>query len=153
MNVNWVDVVFRWIHIGGIAVLFGGSVYQRFVVLPALKGLPDEAEIRQKFSRCWNRLLHPAILLILVSGFYNYLGKKPPAEIKGIYHMLVGIKILLALAVFFLVSVLNGKSKAFEGMRAKGAFWAGFTILLATSIVCISGFLKVLQSTVSLPIQ
>ena len=61
----------------------------------------------------------------------------------ALYHALVGIKILLALGVFFIASVLVGRSPAFEGMRQNRAKWLKIIVILATVIVGISGFVKV----------
>ncbi len=41
----------------------------------------------------------------------------------GLYHALVGTKILLALGLFFIASALVGRSAAFESMRASRAKW------------------------------
>ena len=55
----------------------------------------------------------------------------------------MGMKILLAMAVFFLASALSGRSKALEGIRRNAALWLVINILLAAVIVAIAGYLKV----------
>src|SRR5262249_3406376 len=84
--------------------------------------------------------------LLLLTGFYNYLVVTMPNH-KGdsLYHMLIGIKILLALAVFFLASVLVGRAPAFEKLRQHRKTWLGVVILLAALIVVILGFVKLRQ--------
>jgi hypothetical protein len=67
----------------------------------------------------------------------------PEHKGDGLYHALVGTKILLALGVFFIASVLVGRSAAFESWRADRAKWLKVMVLLAAIIVAMSGFVKV----------
>ncbi len=61
----------------------------------------------------------------------------------GLYHALIGTKMILALVIFFIASALVGKSQAFAAMRAKRGKWLGILVLLACVIVLISSFVKV----------
>ncbi len=145
-DVDFLTVLFRWIHVGTAIVVLGGSVFMRFVLMPAGSKLPDDAhdELRKNVMAVWKRIVHGGIALFLISGFYNYLVvTRPLHDGDGRYHMLIGIKILLALVVFFLASALVGRSSAFEGLRQARAKWLAIVILLATVIVGISGFVKV----------
>lgn len=87
--------------------------------------------------------VHIGIVLFLVSGFYNFILQIPKHKGDGLYHALIGTKILLAFAVFFFASALVGRSKSFDGMRKNAKFWQLVIILLAAVIVGISGFAKV----------
>lgn len=92
----------------------------------------------------WKKFVHGGILLFLISGFYNYLViARPMHPGDKIYHMLMGIKILLAFVIFFFASALVGRSKAFEGMRRNAKAWQLLMIVLAAVIVGISGYLKI----------
>ncbi|MFO1095393.1 MAG: hypothetical protein U0992_19115, partial [Planctomycetaceae bacterium] len=44
------QVVSRWAHVGAAIVLLGGSVFQKFILMPPLRGLP-EAEQQQLRER------------------------------------------------------------------------------------------------------
>jgi hypothetical protein len=83
------------------------------------------------------------ISLLLVTGFYNYLAVKHEPR----YHMLMGIKILLAFGVFFLASALTGRSAGLAGIRRDAPKWLGILIGLAALIVAIGGYLKVAYSS------
>jgi uncharacterized membrane protein len=148
----WVAIVSRWIHIITAVVLVGGSIFLRFVLGPAAAQLPDEshAKLKELVLGTWKKFVHGGIALFLISGFYNYLVVQGPLH-KGdkLYHPLMGIKILLALAVFVIASGLVGRSKAFAGMRAKAKLWQGIMITLAILIIGISGFLKVRPNPVA----
>jgi uncharacterized membrane protein len=143
--VNPVDVLSRWLHVGTAIVLLGGTAYIRLVLMPAAKQLPDAEhnQLRELVTARWKRFVHGGIALLLLTGFYNYFQAAPAEAFRKQYHMLVGIKILLALALFFVGSALVGKSKAFAGLRQKSPQWLGVVLLLGAVIVGISGYLKV----------
>lgn len=155
MNIDWVAVVSRWTHIGTAIVLVGGLVFLRFVVAPAAAQLPDDAhaKLKELILAKWKKFVHCGIALFLVSGFYNYLVVQAALH-KGdkLYHALMGTKILLALGVFFLSSVLIGRSKTFVGMRSNAKLWQGIIIVLAALIIGISGFAKVASTRPSVAV-
>ena len=141
-----VDVAFRLIHVVTAIVLLGGSIYVRFVLMPSASELPDSEHdaLRGRLMARWKKVVMTGILLLLVSGFYNYLQVAAPAHTgQGVYHMLMGIKILLALGVFFLASVLTGRAAKFDGMRRNASRWLGILIVLAVIVVGIGSVLKV----------
>ncbi|MGE3315890.1 MAG: hypothetical protein AB7O26_12325 [Planctomycetaceae bacterium] len=140
-----VEVVSRWFHVGMAIVLLGGSVFMRFVLIPAAEPMPeaDHAALRERIMGRWRKFLHAGIGLLLITGVFNYMRQIPLHKGDGLYHALMGIKMLLAIAVFFLASALAGRSAAFEGLRQARKKWLMVTILLAFGIVAISGFLKV----------
>lgn len=148
----WIALVSRWAHIITAIVLVGGTVFLRFVLGPAAAQLPDDshAKLKELVMGTWKKFVHGGIALFLISGFYNYLVVQAPLH-KGdkLYHALMGIKILLALAVFLIASGLVGRSKAFAGMRAQAKLWQGILVTLAVLIIGISGFVKVRPNPVA----
>ena len=143
-EVDWLQVVFRWMHIGSVIVLVGGAFFMRFVLMPSAKELPDEAHatLRGRVLGRWKKLVGILIGLILISGFYNLI--KTVKTVDTLWHMLIGVKILLALAVFFIASALVGSSKGLQPIRDKMPLWLALNIALATTIVLISGLLRYL---------
>lgn len=117
----------------------------RFVLMPAAKELPEAEhdQLRQRLLSRWKRVVHSGIALLLLSGLYNYMQQIPKHKGDGLYHALLGTKMLLALVVFFIASALVGRSATFEKMRQNRAKWMGLVVLLSALIVGISGFLKV----------
>lgn len=142
----WLDVLSRILHVGTAIVLVGGTVFMRFVLLPAADKLSPETHetLRTAVVRVWKIFVHVGVVLFLLTGFYNYQVVMIPGH-RGdsTYHVLMGIKILLALVVFFLAEVLVGRAAAFEKMRQNRKTWLAVIILLAAIIVAISGYLKV----------
>lgn len=140
------EVVSRVTHVGTAVVLVGGSVFMRFVLLPAAAQLGDEPHraLRQHVLARWRRVVMVGILLLLASGLYNYLVVAAPRHTgDGPYHGLMGAKILLALAMFFLASALTGRSEALQSFRANSKRWLLVLIALAAIVVALGGFLKV----------
>lgn len=141
----WIDYLSRVTHISTAIALIGGSVFLLCVLLPAAKLMSEEAHatLSQAISARWKRFVHIGILLFLVSGFYNYFRAMPLHKGDGLYHALIGTKMLMALAIFFIASALVGKSQAFAAMRTQRGKWLGILVLLACIIVLISSFVKV----------
>jgi uncharacterized membrane protein len=79
----------RWLHIASAVTLLGGSLF-------ALRLLATDAKLSESVARA-SKVFLAAIGGLLVSGLYNFLSK--PAYPPG-YHMVFGIKFLLALHVF-----------------------------------------------------
>ena len=114
----WLSVLSRWTHVGTAIVILGGSVFLRFVLSPAASQLPEAEHqaLRQNVMARWKRFVHAGIALFLISGFYNYIQAMPNHKGDGLYHALIGTKILLALVVFTLASGLVGRSALFASL-------------------------------------
>ena len=145
-----IDVVSRIVHVSTAIVLVGGSVFMAFVLVPVAEQLdagPHE-KLRGLVNGRWKRFVHMGILLFLVTGFYNYFRQMPNHKGDGLYHALIGTKILLAFGVFFIASVLVGRAQGFEGMRQARGKWLKIIVLMAAAIVAMSGFVKVRSAAI-----
>jgi uncharacterized membrane protein len=139
----------RWFHLAAVIVAVGGTVFVRFVLHPALKSaLTDDAaqSLRETLFRRWGRVLHVCITILIVTGTYNAIVQLPrhPA-VTGhapVYHIVFGVKLVLALGLFFIATALTGRSRTFEGMRKKRPLWLAVSIALAAAIVLLSNILK-----------
>lgn len=139
------SIISRIVHVSTAIVLVGGSVFTLMVLSPAMSTLSEDAKsgFANAITLRWKKFVHIGVLLFLVSGFYNYIQAIGNHKGDGLYHALLGIKMLLAFVVFFIASALVGRSQKLEGMRQKRSKWLQILVLLATVIVCISGFVKV----------
>ncbi|MBZ5624248.1 MAG: hypothetical protein LAQ69_36955 [Acidobacteriia bacterium] len=121
-------VTMRWIHIASMATLIGGILYGRLVMAPAIATLaPDAREsLGDTVAALFRPLVYIAITGLVVSGTFNLLtttGHRP------IYHMLFGVKMLLALHVFA-VSILIVQPKNPRRVRMMtGTMISGLIIL------------------------
>jgi uncharacterized membrane protein len=137
-----IDLLSRWVHVGAAIVLLGGSTFLRFVLMPSVQQLPEaeHQKLRQGVLGRWKRFVMFGILLLLLTGGYNYYLREGKTSQ---YHMLMGIKMLLALGVFFLGSALTGRSEGLAAIRRDPRKWLTVLIILASVVVAIAGFLKV----------
>ncbi|MBS0260967.1 MAG: hypothetical protein JSS02_03350, partial [Planctomycetes bacterium] len=138
----------RILHVGTVILLVGGTFFMRFALIPAASAeLADDvhARLRAAVLNRWKKFVHGGIGVILLSGLFNYYLVIVSEKHKGdaLYHMLLGIKMLLAIALFFFASALVGRSPIFEDLRKNSRRWLLICLLLAGTIVAISGFLKV----------
>jgi uncharacterized membrane protein len=119
-------VLARWLHVVSAALLVGGLAYARVVAVPALETLPDDerAEAWSRLAWRFRPLVLAAIAGLLVSGVYNLLIHPGHTQF---YHMLFGIKMLLAVHVF-VVSILAVKEP--KPSRMTSAAISGLLVIL-----------------------
>ena len=146
-----VPIVARWAHVLAAVVAIGGVVFMRFVLMPAADEALDQEQhtaLREKLIARWKIVVMACITLLLLSGTYNFMtiGMEKAKEVGPMYHALFGIKVLAALGVFFLASVLTGRSPAFESLRSNSKKWLAITAGLGILVVLISGVLSRLGS-------
>jgi len=144
-------LIMRWMHILAAVIMLGGSTFIYLVLTPALSvALPDDqrAEVSTAIRSRWKLFIPWLIGAFLISGFYNYLmvtrHLHDGADNESLYHMLFGIKFLLSLVVFLLISFMVGRTSIAQRMQANSGTWMGITIALAIVVVLIGGYMKVM---------
>lgn len=145
-----VEIVSRVVHILCAVTLGGGLFYLCAVQAPALAETDDATRERVGGAarRHWARLVMVTALFLLLSGSYNYYlaiqaSRSGAVELAKFYHPLMGIKILLALTVIFLASLLSGRSPAAVRARENSQRWLTVASLCVVLIVTIAGVLKI----------
>lgn len=144
-EIVWSSVIVRWVHIVGAVIAVGGLFFLRFVVMPSAKTLADDAHeaLRAAIRRRWAMVYGLCVLLLLGSGLFNYMAVSVPQHRgQGLYHALFGVKFVLAAIVFFVGSVLVGRSPTFEPIRRAAGTWMGLNLLLALIVVALACTLK-----------
>jgi putative copper export protein len=107
----WLNFFMRWLHVVSAVAVVGGLLAMRFAVVPGLAGRADAAELYAAIQRSFKKLLHSALGLALLTGFYNYgvvsVGalrkiKETHSDLGllGSYHAVMGVKMLLTFALF-----------------------------------------------------
>lgn len=146
-------IIMRWVHILSAIVVAGSILFYVLVYRRAIAGVlseEDEEKLRWSLMKKWKLLLHPPIILFLISGFYTYMAvTKDMHPDQPIYHMLFGIKFLLALVVFALFIVLTSTMNWSAGIRKINGLWALLSILVV-AVVLMGGVMRVLPA-VNLP--
>jgi uncharacterized membrane protein len=125
----------RWLHLSSVVTLIGGIFYARFVMTPAGHTLSPDARtaLDEAAAARFRPIMFAGIAGLLVSGIYNYLLK--PGH-SPLYHMLFGVKILLALHVFSVAILVTAPKNSRRARQLFGAAVSGLTIIL------ISAYLK-----------
>jgi uncharacterized membrane protein len=138
------DVILRWLHIFAAIAAVGGLIFMRLALLPAVSQLPgDQQPVLHAAIRVrWSKVVAGAILFLLVSGLWNYFLIIERYNVVRYYHPLAGVKILLSLAIFFLASMLVGRTSAAARFQAQRKRWLNVTLTLAVLVVGISGVLR-----------
>jgi uncharacterized membrane protein len=140
-------LIFRWIHIAAVIVAVGGAFFLRLIVHPALLQLGEDqrAAFRATLIGRWKHAVHLCVVLILGSGAYNFFAVTRPLHRGQMdYLLLVAVKVVLALGMFFIAEALVGRAAAFEPMRRKAPSWLLIYLLAAALIVGISGYLRLI---------
>lgn len=155
MQLDFVEIVLRWMHILAAIAAAGGTIFMRVALVPASGELaePDRQRLLAAVRSRWAMVVHLSIALLLISGLINVMRIMPTidSDYNSLYHPLFGVKFLLALALFGIASLLIGRSPAADRVRANAPFWLGINTLLVVLIVLISGVLRFVPRDVAPP--
>ena len=132
----------RVLHIMFAVILGGGLFYLRAVLAPA--GVDACYAGRRAV---WARWVGVATLFLIGSGLFNYITFVREAKALGdplpsAYHMLFGIKFLLALFVFFMAAILAGKTSLADKLRANMVMWLNLTWTAVMAIIIIGALMR-----------
>ena len=147
---DYLSLLLRWLHLGSVIVLVGGTFFWRTILLPALETLSESSrdDVQEKLRARWSRWVMLTIGLLLVTGLVNAVLAMKRYEFGGnLYHILVSVKLVLALTLFWIASVLSGSSSLAQRWRQNARFWLNVSIVLAVLLVCVGGVMKMTERT------
>ena len=145
MDSYHLNLAMRWLHIIPAIALIGGTIFMRFALVPAYEQLDDEQreKVQESIRRGWSRLLMPSILFLLISGFVNTANISMNYRFPDSSYMpLLGLKLFLAIAIFYIASLLAGRSEGAKKFQQDQRKWLNINILLAILLVCIAGAMR-----------
>jgi putative copper export protein len=121
---EFLHLFMRWLHIASAASLVGGVLYGAAVLWPRV---PEQGpQWAARAAALFRPIALGSVAGLIVSGVYTLVmvrGHTP------VYHMMLGIKLLLALHVFA-VALMLAANKARRPARAMaGAAISGFVII------------------------
>jgi putative copper export protein len=122
-------VLMQWLHISSMATLVGGLIYARLAMTPACKPLaPDGRDaVGERAAAAFRPLAYAAITGLLVSGIYKVF-VSPGHSTR--YHILLGVKLLLAAHVFVTAVLLVQPKRERRPRLMAGAFLSGLIVIL-----------------------
>jgi len=147
-DIDLLGLVSRWLHILSAIAAVGGAIFMRLALLPSVSVLADDVRraLHEAVRSRWSKVVMAAIAFLILSGVYNLVmierNKTYPAADSGLYHGLLGVKLLLALAIFFIASALVGRSQGLAKIRQNARFWLSLNVTLAVILVLISGLMR-----------
>lgn len=141
----WAMLVSRVLHILGAVILLGGILYLRNVVLrtPSTAGDRSADEAFGGSRAKWAMWVGIATLLLLASGLFNYIMyMRLYDRFDGPYHMMFGIKFLLALVLFYIAAVLAGRTSMADRFRHGMRGWLSISIAIGIAILVIAAIMR-----------
>src|SRR3954470_17345574 len=101
--IDVVNILARWLHVIAAILAVGGAFFLR-VILP-IGTVPLDPEQREavllRCRRGLKMIVHPAVLLLIVTGAYNWYRNRPwynvdPAPMHGLFgtHLLLGLIVI-----------------------------------------------------------
>ena len=141
---EYAAIVSRWLHILPAITLVGGTIFMRMALVPSLSAGGDQSndELADQIRARWSTVVNISIGLLLLSGLFSVGQKEIYHQLDMVYRGLLLVKIVLALAIFFIASALSGKSGMAQKLREKESFWLNVTALTSVILVCIAGYMK-----------
>jgi uncharacterized membrane protein len=122
------NVLMRWLHISSVAALIGGMIYGRVVMSTSAGELAPEPHkaVDERAAALFRPIVIAAIICLTLSGVYNIFTH---AGHSSVYHILLGIKILLALHIFASGIMITQPQNQRRGRQMAGAAISGLIII------------------------
>lgn len=140
------DIAMQWLHLLSAILAVGGTVFLRFVLLPAAQSL-DEVQ-RQMLTAAVLRRFRPvlwgSIIVLFLTGLYNV----GTVAIRGglasapDYLNILVTKIFLAFVIFGFAFLLTVPGEIFSGMKTRRKQWLAVNAVLGVIVVLLSAYLR-----------
>ncbi len=129
-------IFMRVLHILSAVTLTGGALAWRFAVSPALSPLSPETrdKVDNAVAAAWKPFVWTASIGILLSGFYNFF-RKVATGVPKEYHMVFGIKFLLALHVIAVGILLGRAANKKREKQLTGVVFSAVTIVVLSAVL------------------
>jgi len=133
----------RVLHVLSSIILLGGIFYLLAVVAPRAIANGGNADAWFDGNRAaWAKWVGIATAVLLLTGLFNFVMIVKMNQIATSYHMLGGVKILVAMVIFFLAAILAGKTALADNLRTNMKFWLKVTMSVGLLIVVIGSVMR-----------
>ena len=135
-------LVIRWLHALAAAAWVGGGIFYLLVLRPTLKkpGGDPEAAMR-KLGEQFRNLVNTAIAVLFVTGVILTLSRLTSDHGGLPYVIVLTVKVMLALYMFYLVRFLRPRTYVLEAtvgskrIQRFTAFFTGATAVLVVGVI------------------
>jgi len=145
-------ILSRVLHILSAIILVGGLFYIRTILAPGATSAETAGDTCFAGRRAvWAKWVGISTAFLLLTGIYNFMVIIGQSKMEGgvklppTYHMLFGIKFLLAMLVMFIAAILAGKTEAANRFRGHMGKWLNVAWLAAMAIIVIAAVLSTLH--------
>ena len=145
-------IALRVLHIGAAVVLGGALVFRLVAVQPALRGLDADqrAALSLRLLERWSGVVWVGIGVLLVTGLVTYvvfrIPEYAPRPYKGVYHGVMGVKILAALALFHTAAMVSLPAARDPKRRAGAGRWLAWGSVLLAVVIVLGGVARYLPT-------
>jgi hypothetical protein len=137
---DFIPFLNKWLHLLSMIGMLGGTAIAWFVLHPALKDRMDDPDSRAIWRK-YGMLQGILWVIVLATGFLNYYFLR--ATVVGTYHMLLGMKIMLALLMFILAMAAAHPAPGLEKWTKNKGPWLAVILLMGIVAVGISAHLNI----------
>lgn len=145
-------LLIRWLHALAAVAWVGGSIFFLTVLRPALRNTPQEATLNRIAGQEFRNLVDTAIWVLLVTGAILSINRLTSGYASGAYGLILGVKIALAVWMFYLVWFRQRRSAIpldQEPTRATPILLrAARATFSATNLILVLGLLVILLADV-----
>ena len=148
-----IRLIVRVAHILAAATWVGGSIFYLIVVLPALRSGEPASAVAAQIAALFKRLVNICIGVLLLSGAFMTFDRLTQTTLGLPYLVVLGLKIVSALAMFILAMYLGQSNIRRLAKRTTRLSKAAPQLLLALGIWVFSlgALLNVLFETTIAP--
>jgi len=133
-----------WAHILAAALVAGGAFYLKFVLTPALRGIPPQHGkwLLEGARRRWMKIVIASCSILVLGGLANVVRVARHFEFpNGAYYSLLAVKVVLAAAAFFIASSLVSRGARTVRFRRNSSFWLSVNVCLLILVLGIATLL------------
>jgi hypothetical protein len=129
---DYLSFIILALHVICAAALIGGALAWRFAALPGIELLEagTRAKVDSAIAAAWRPVAIGSIVVLLITGVYNLMHR--PVQTKQ-FHILFGIKMLLALHVFAVSMIATRADNPRRSRQLTGIVISGIAILIISA--------------------
>ena len=125
-------VIIKFLHVASAGIAMGGVAFALWALMPSMGGIDPETAGKPmgEVVRLFGRMIWIVIALLVLTGIWMIVVVAAAGVPQPLYHSILGIKVILALAIFFIAYGVLAPVKALESMRQNRKRWMVINIHL-----------------------
>ncbi|MFQ5915696.1 MAG: hypothetical protein ACE5JS_21195 [Nitrospinota bacterium] len=118
-------IVAKFLHVAAAGITFGGVVVMLWALMPSLGKVDSQAAatLTDLVGRRFRWMIWTVIVFLLGTGIWMIVLVFTVGVPGPLYHIILGVKILLALVIFAIALGITVPAKGLESMRQSRRRW------------------------------